>query len=355
MPRTLNCTGGRVELPLGQRPVVVRAAVLDRVQLAVVAAEDADLAAVGLHQARRSPGGSSSARQTLIVSAHGVVSVRFGGCVASSLLFLRSRTRDFSGRRRPQGARALSPWAPRTRVAAAVLRPPSPADLAQAGALDDLQRPASAHFIRVAEMSIPTGRARIPSGGRGRPRRRHALRARRRSSRWPRCEIAQPLPWKAPPSTSRSPSSLMSIPISSPQNGLRSSNSSVGWLEAARSCAAACSGRGSTRGRGRPCSIQLEDPPDVEQSLDQPVDLLASCCRRRSWRARSRRNAERSIRSWAQWWPARTATAWRSQDLGRCRGGARRRARRRRCRRDPRPVGGPNTRRPGTSASRSSA
>src|SRR5262245_21528371 len=48
--RALDRAGGRVELALGQRPVVVGAAVLDRVQRAV-AVEDADLPPVVLNQA----------------------------------------------------------------------------------------------------------------------------------------------------------------------------------------------------------------------------------------------------------------------------------------------------------------
>src|SRR5215203_4652353 len=48
--RALDGAGGRVELALGQRPVVMRAAVLDRVQPAV-AVEDADLLAAVLDQA----------------------------------------------------------------------------------------------------------------------------------------------------------------------------------------------------------------------------------------------------------------------------------------------------------------
>src|SRR5215218_2752959 len=48
--RALDRTGGLVELALGERPVVVRAAVLDRVQRPV-AVEDADLGAVVLDKA----------------------------------------------------------------------------------------------------------------------------------------------------------------------------------------------------------------------------------------------------------------------------------------------------------------
>src|ERR1700750_1535157 len=48
--RALDRAGGRVELALGERPVVVRAAVLDRVEGAV-AIEDADLHPVVLDQA----------------------------------------------------------------------------------------------------------------------------------------------------------------------------------------------------------------------------------------------------------------------------------------------------------------
>src|SRR6476469_5585768 len=46
----LDGTGGGIELSLGQRPVVVGAAILDRVERAV-AVEDADLGAVVLDQA----------------------------------------------------------------------------------------------------------------------------------------------------------------------------------------------------------------------------------------------------------------------------------------------------------------
>src|SRR3954464_1766572 len=56
MPRAFHGTGSGVELPLGEGTVVVRAAVLDRVQLAVGRVKDADLAPVGLddaHLARR--------------------------------------------------------------------------------------------------------------------------------------------------------------------------------------------------------------------------------------------------------------------------------------------------------------
>src|SRR5262245_43022885 len=49
--RALHGTGAEVELALGERSVVVRAAVLDRVQLATGAVKDADLAPVGLDQA----------------------------------------------------------------------------------------------------------------------------------------------------------------------------------------------------------------------------------------------------------------------------------------------------------------
>jgi hypothetical protein len=42
VPWTLHSTGLGVELTLGQRPVVVRAAILDRVELAATV-EDADL------------------------------------------------------------------------------------------------------------------------------------------------------------------------------------------------------------------------------------------------------------------------------------------------------------------------
>src|SRR2546421_9474740 len=56
VPGTLPCTGGRVDLSLRQRPVVVRATVLDRVQLAVGAPENADLSPVRLDQTRRSLG-----------------------------------------------------------------------------------------------------------------------------------------------------------------------------------------------------------------------------------------------------------------------------------------------------------
>src|SRR5438046_1318922 len=47
----LHCTCVGVELTLGERTVVVRAAILDRVQVAVDAAKDPDLAPVGLHEA----------------------------------------------------------------------------------------------------------------------------------------------------------------------------------------------------------------------------------------------------------------------------------------------------------------
>src|SRR6266511_2901176 len=50
VPRTLHCTGGGIELPLGERAVVVRAAVLDGVQL-LTAAKAADLSPVGLQEA----------------------------------------------------------------------------------------------------------------------------------------------------------------------------------------------------------------------------------------------------------------------------------------------------------------
>src|SRR4029079_5617236 len=50
--RALDRAGVLVELALGERPVVVRAAVLDRVQRSV-AVEDPDLAAVVLDQAHR--------------------------------------------------------------------------------------------------------------------------------------------------------------------------------------------------------------------------------------------------------------------------------------------------------------
>src|SRR5215469_2780183 len=59
--RALDRAGGRIELALGQRPVVVGAAVLDRVQGAV-AVEDADLAPVVLdqaHLARQQLGGGA--------------------------------------------------------------------------------------------------------------------------------------------------------------------------------------------------------------------------------------------------------------------------------------------------------
>src|ERR1044072_9449637 len=51
MPWALHGTGRGVELPLGERTVVVRAAILDRVALAVGGVEDADLAPVSLDQA----------------------------------------------------------------------------------------------------------------------------------------------------------------------------------------------------------------------------------------------------------------------------------------------------------------
>src|SRR4051812_41331310 len=51
----LHGTGGGVELALGERPVVVGAAVLDRVQGAV-AVEDADLAPVELDEAHLAGG-----------------------------------------------------------------------------------------------------------------------------------------------------------------------------------------------------------------------------------------------------------------------------------------------------------
>jgi hypothetical protein len=47
----LHCTGAGVELPLGERAVVVRAAVLDREELAAGAAEHTDLLTVGLDDA----------------------------------------------------------------------------------------------------------------------------------------------------------------------------------------------------------------------------------------------------------------------------------------------------------------
>src|SRR5436305_13828174 len=50
VPRALDRAGGGVELALGERPVVVRAAVLDRV-IGAVAVEDADLDPVVLDQA----------------------------------------------------------------------------------------------------------------------------------------------------------------------------------------------------------------------------------------------------------------------------------------------------------------
>src|SRR5919106_5821693 len=49
--RALHGTGAEVELPLGERPIVVRAAILDREQLAVGAVKDTDLASVRLDQA----------------------------------------------------------------------------------------------------------------------------------------------------------------------------------------------------------------------------------------------------------------------------------------------------------------
>src|SRR5690242_17121165 len=52
VPRALDRAGGLVELALGERPVVVGAAVLDRVQRPV-AVEDADLGALVLDQAHR--------------------------------------------------------------------------------------------------------------------------------------------------------------------------------------------------------------------------------------------------------------------------------------------------------------
>src|SRR5436190_19292782 len=48
--RALHCTRARVEFPLGERPVVVRAAILDRDELTAHAMEDADLPAVDLDQ-----------------------------------------------------------------------------------------------------------------------------------------------------------------------------------------------------------------------------------------------------------------------------------------------------------------
>src|SRR6476620_8268410 len=56
VPGALDRARARVELALCQRPVVVGAPVLDRVELAVLAAKDADLATVRLHQSRRSRG-----------------------------------------------------------------------------------------------------------------------------------------------------------------------------------------------------------------------------------------------------------------------------------------------------------
>src|SRR5215213_5622200 len=50
MPRALDRAGGRVELALGEGPVVVGAAILDRV-VGPLAVEDADLPAVVLDQA----------------------------------------------------------------------------------------------------------------------------------------------------------------------------------------------------------------------------------------------------------------------------------------------------------------
>src|ERR687898_1474180 len=49
--RALHGAGAGIELALGERAVVVRAPVLDRVQLAVGSVEHADLAAIGLDEA----------------------------------------------------------------------------------------------------------------------------------------------------------------------------------------------------------------------------------------------------------------------------------------------------------------
>src|SRR5918996_5078689 len=55
--RALHGTRRRVELALGERAVVVRAAILDRVQLTVGGMKDADLAPVlGLHDPHRALG-----------------------------------------------------------------------------------------------------------------------------------------------------------------------------------------------------------------------------------------------------------------------------------------------------------
>ena len=84
---------------------------------------------------------------------------------------------------------------------------------------------------------------------------------------------------------------------------------------ARRSSAGACSGRGCSRGRGRPW-LRAEAP--------QREDLAARRARRPARRRRRRRCRRRSdaravaatprprISGWAQWWPARTQTPSRS-------------------------------------------
>src|SRR5687767_14173260 len=66
MTGAFHCTGVPVELPLGEGPVVVRAAVLDREELAARAAEHADLLALDLDQAHL-------ALAELVGAAHGDV------------------------------------------------------------------------------------------------------------------------------------------------------------------------------------------------------------------------------------------------------------------------------------------
>ena len=50
----------------------------------------------------------------------------------------------------------------------------------------------------------------------------------------------------------------------------------------------------------------------VEQAVDQPVDLLGGGVDAEAG-ARGGAIPSRSISGWAQWWPARTATPWRSR------------------------------------------
>ena len=173
-------------------------------------------------------------------------------------------------------------------------------------------RLSSAHFMRVAEMSIPSSRRTNERSSRSSSSTFMPLTSSEAidAAAW---LIAQPWPLKRTSSTVPSSPTRSITRSSSPQSGLVSSNSRSGSLHLAPVVGAL---------------VVLEDLLAVEvvhqaktsftrpSPAIEPVDVLGRCCARRTRRARWPCRPSARISGWAQWWPARMQTPSRAEDLG---------------------------------------